>query len=245
MPKKEWSEEERKAFGEKMKQAREKKVGEIKEPSTNNDDIGDLLARVKELEAALNYRQQSAAQGPQVTSRGVVGTFNKYIIDPKNYPDPCERLAREPRLQRFAFPTNYELAFSLGRTNYQSIDGVNTAEPKFTLELNKIIFDEETGEPTNGRYTICRGIFHEDPEAAIIVAREYGLPVDEENQKDFLDEMRYLRMRDWLLEAFYPPKVEAKKNKKQVVIGNTLVDYFEISSENKESIPFGELNKKF
>ena len=104
--------------------------------------------------------------------------------------------------------------------------------------------DEDTGEPTNKRYMVRQAILHEDPQAAITVAREQGLEVDEENQKSFLDEMRYIRMRDWLLEAFYPPKpAQEKKNKSQTVVGNVLVDMWEINSEDPSSISFGELNK--
>ena len=103
--------------------------------------------------------------------------------------------------------------------------------------------DEETYEPTNMRYMLYQMIFHEDPQAAIATANEHGLKIDEKNEKQFLDEMRYLRMRDWLfgLEPFYPQKAQTKKNKRQEVIGNRLVEVYEVSGENPQSIPFSEL----
>ena len=113
------------------------------------------------------------------------------------------------------------------------------------MELNRIVMDEDTGDPTNGRYTICRMVFHEDPDAALVVARENGVNIADFEERAFLDEMRYLRARDWLLEAFYPPKPsQPKKNKKEMGIGGKLVEYFEINSESSEPMPFGELNTK-
>ncbi len=136
---------------------------------------------------------------------------------------------------------NYELNWNTSVSQYKTADGINTKEPKFTIELNRIIIDEDTGESTNGRYTICRGIFHEDPDAALVVARDNGYTVEEWAEAEFLNEMRYLRIRDWLLEAFYPPKPsQEKKNKKEMVIGGKLVEYFEISSESTESVPFSQ-----
>lgn len=211
-----------------------------------NADIGDILRRLQELEQD-NWRlrsQQQQQSGPQAGAQGLVGTHERYKMARGYYPDPRERLTAEPRLQRFAFPINYELGWEVGVSQYKTIDGVNTKEPNFKIELNRVVMDEDTGEATNGRYTICRGIFHEDPEAALIVAREHGIEVDETDERTFLDEMRYLRIRDWLLDAFYPPKAVSKKNKKEVVIGNKLVEFFEVNSEDSESIPFSQLKNK-
>jgi hypothetical protein len=76
-------------------------------------------------------------------------------------------------------------------------------EPKFTIQLNRIVLNDQ-GEQTNKRYIARRLIFHEDPQAALVVARENNLAVDENNQKEFLDEMRYLRVKDWLFDVFWP-----------------------------------------
>lgn len=221
-------------------------------PDMQHVDVGELLQRIKELES---QQWRTMAQGqPQATQMpygisfsqngSLVGTRDKYIIDPSRYPNPCERLTLESRLQRFAFKENYELEFNVTVSQYQTKDGVNTREPKFTLDLNRIMFDDDTGLATNQRYTVCRAIFHEDPEAALVVAHDNGVEVEAFEEKTFLDEMRYLRMRDWLMDAFYPPKPQQKTRKREMVIGNRVVEVFEINSENSESIPFDKLSRK-
>lgn len=224
--------------------------------SVPTDDQGDIMRRLQQLEAdgnmwrelALKLANQApttATSSMQVGVNGMVGTLEKYKLDPKHYPNPSDRLAKEPRLQRFAFGMNYELDWQVSVSQYKTLDGINTKEPKFTIELHRIVMDEDTGEPTKRRYTICRAVFHEDPDSALLVARDNGFDVKDYEEKVFLDEMRYLRIRDWLLEAFYPPRPSMeKKNKKEVVINGKLVEMFEINSEQSESIPFSELKNK-
>lgn len=254
MAKKVWTDEERKAFGEKMRASRRAKHVEVKgpvaepvekkEPETtyNDADIAALIRQVEELKAQ-NYQPQSNVS---VSGGKLIGTVEKYSVNPAKYPSPVERLTNEPKLQRFAFPLNYELQFKVEVSSYQTQDGINTKEPRFTLQLIKIVMDEDTYEPTNKRYMLYQLIFHEDPQAAIQIANEHGIPVDEDNEADFLNEMRYLMMRDWLfqLAPFYPQKAESKKNKRQEVIGNRIVEVYEVSSEQKQAIPFGEINSK-
>lgn len=209
-------------------------------------NVSDLMRQIKEIQetnALLRAAVLNQQTGPQVTARGMIGTFEKYIIDPDHYPSPTERLARESRLAQFAFPINYELTFEVTTTEYQTKDGINTKEPRFTVELNKIMLDED-GVETDGRYTIRRMILHEDPQAALVIAREQGLEVDESNEKAFLDEMRYIRIRDWLLEAFYRPRdTSTKKNKREMVVDGKIVQYFEINSVSSSGVPFNELDK--
>lgn len=279
MPKKERTEAERKAWGEKMKQAKlAKKIereqqknetytdsktadadlpGDTQEPAKetiSQEDYQSLLAKIEELksnsfEDKMLEIMKTMQGGAQLTNRGVVGTVEKYSVDPKNYPDPRDRLAEEPKLQRFAFKHNYQLGWEIQISSYQTQDGINTKEPKFNLTLIRMVLDEETGEPVvapSGNlkvFDVCRLIFHEDPQAALAIARENGLEVPEETEKTFLDEMRYLRMRDWLLEAFIPPKRTDVAQKTQTVIGNKLVEVYEISSENSAKIPWGDMKK--
>jgi hypothetical protein len=210
------------------------------------DGYAELLKTVAELQARLDAQPQALQQQAQINHAGaLVGTFEKYITDPDYYPDPRERLSHEPRLAKFAFPLNYELGWEISVSAYETKQGVHTEEPRFSLELNYIIRDEENDEPTNGRYTLRKAVFHEDPAAAMAVAREQGIPIDKTNQKAFLDEMRYLRMKDWLIEAFYPARPDVKKQaKKQMVFGNRVVEYFEISSTESSGVPFDQLKSK-
>lgn len=249
MPK---SEEERKKASERMKAYHAAKKEAKEAPSMPEYDLKSLQARVEELQSQLERLAANPTvppispqpANPQVSRGSLVGTYEKYIIDPAYYPDPRPRLFKEPRLQRFAFETNYEMGWEVSSTAYETIDKIRVREPKFTLELIGVMFDDE-GEPTNKRYLIKSAIFHEDPEAALVVAREKGLPVDESNERKFLDEMRFMRMRDWLIEIFYKPKNNApKKNRREMAIGGKLVQTWEISSEGSESIPFAELKNK-
>lgn len=250
------SEEQKKAASERMKAYHAaKKQLESEEPmpveEVRGDDYEALKRQVDELKAMLLSKNDVQApqyhvfqQQPQMMGGKIIGTQDKYILDPNYYPDPCQRLSQEPKLQQFAFSTNYELDFKVNVSSYQTKDGLNVREPRFNMELYKVKIDDETGEPTNLRYVIARSVFHEDPDAAVTIARQKGLEVNRDNEKEFLDEMRYLQMRDWLFELFYPPRNTAAKSKKEVVIGNRLVEVFEINSENPTEIPFGELTKK-
>lgn len=266
MPKKSWSDEERKAFGEKMRKARLDKATHSSYPpevpedvpaappvseqpvaeASSGDDIGELLARIKELEARLPVRQLEA---PQLDSRGqLVGTYERYRTDPTYYPDPRKRLAQEPRLQRFAFGDNYDLTFDVGLTSYQTLDGRNVKEPKFTLKLLQVVYDEDTGERKRvfdetekvwkeQRFTRTQMVFHEDPTTALTIAYDIGFDVDSVGEKEFLDEMRYLRMRDFLLECFYPPAPPKASDRKEMVIGNRLVEIFTVNIEEGDTVP--------
>lgn len=262
MPKKNMSPEERKAFGEKMKAARQaKKLNQqIKEQPQKeaNADIGELLKQIEEmkqnqalLQAALLGQQNLNAnqQGSQVTTKGIIGTFEKYITDPAHYPDPRERLfdyfESSPKFRRIGLRNNYEMEWEVAPMRpYERKDGVMETQPKFRIELNYIIIDEETYEPTNGRYTVKDFVFFEDPQTAIVVARDNGLEVNDENEKAFLDEMRFIRIRDWLEDAFFPSPLTTHKQKKDMVIGGKQVQYFEVSGEDAQAIPFNELKNK-
>lgn len=263
MPKKIWTDQERQAFGEKMRARRLAKqqapaTPELPLPAapltTTVDEVRDgvsqeeyqaLLRRFSELEANLRQPSPSQSYGPQVNQRGsLIGTFEKYLVDPDNYTNPAPRLLKEPKLSHLAFELNYDFEWEVKVTSYQTQDGINTKEPQFNLNLLGIIRDEDTGEATNQRYIYRKLIFHEDPQAALVVARDHGIDVASLDQVQFLNEMRYLRCRDWLLDIFFPGKAQSKTNKREVVIGNQLVEVFEINSEKSESVPFHELTNK-
>lgn len=237
------TEEQKKAFGQKMAAARAAKKAQTADVSEtiSVEDYNELKRQIEELKNSFRpVKEQNVAQ---VSGTKLLGRTDRYSIDPLNYDDPRARLAKEPKLARFAFDLNYDLNWEFSTVSYQTLDGLNMREPKFTLELAKVVLDENTGEPTNGRYVIARLIMHEDPDVAISVARQEGLDIDEDDEVAFLNEIRYIRMRDWLLSIFYPAAINSTRKKQQQVIGGKLVEFYEISSENREAIPFEELRK--
>lgn len=222
-----------------------------KEDIVQNDDIKVLLNRVAELESRLNLPPQNTT--PQAYSPAKVVT--KFSLNPKDYPDPRVRLSEEARLAKFAFPLNYELDWEIQRVNYED-GGVKYVAPRFVLKLLGKVIDEDTNEPKKTydpqtkdwkeqRYIIRQGIFLEDPESYIYVANQNGYDVPETVQQDFIDEMRYLTMRDWLFGWFFPQLPDNKKqNKQEQVIGNRVVEIYEVSSESGSKIPFDQLTQK-
>jgi hypothetical protein len=270
MAKRKMTDEQRQAASERMKAMHAAKKlqkeatlnpGIDEEPATTvlastsayePEDVSELKRQVEELKQMIisQARQQVQPQQPvnfqlpQFNNSGqVVGTRVKFSSDSNLYPNPIERLRKEQRLQRFAFNENYDLGYSIEKVRYQTVDGHWQSEPRFKLELSRVVFDEETGEPTNKRYVVCRLLMHEDPEAAMVIAEQNGLKVEEESEQDFLNEMRYLRFRDWLLEAFYPPKASSQTgNFQEEVIGGKLVQVFTKASEEGGGVPFGQFN---
>ena len=251
------SEEQRKAASERMKAmhaAKKEKLSEVtkndpvtpqpdQETTVSQEDFKQLLEHVKQLEAKLAAQPKEEREAPQVNQRGtMVGTFEKYTVNPQNYPDPTERLANEPRLASMAFPINYELKWNVSTTSYETKDGISTKEPRFTISLLKKVLDDE-GNVTNKRYLLKNLVFHEDPQAAITVANEHGLDVASMGEREFLNEMRYLRAQDWLFDIFWPKSVTSKARREEVV-DNTLVEVFEVSSEDGGvKIPFDKLKR--
>lgn len=219
---------------------------DFQEPS-DNEQILTLIKEIQDENRLLKaaFLGNQASQGGQIgVDRGkLVGEVDKYVIDPANYEDPTARLAKEPRLKAVNFDYNYELEYDFGLSKYETKTGINMKEPKFTIQLLRIKLDDQ-GAQTNVRYIARRLIFHEDPQAAIIIARENGLEVDENNQKQFLNEMRYLRVRDWLFGYFWPKPVDEKGKIHEEVLDGTIVQVFTKSSEDASEIPFERLKKK-
>lgn len=233
-----------KARSEKMKAAL-KVDASASEDIVQNEDVTALLRRIEELEARQFFQPQPA---PLSTVRQVI---TKYSFNPKDYPDPRPRLFVEPRLARFAFAINYDLSWDVQKVNYEE-DGQKYQAPRFVLEiLGKVIdpdtnevkkeYDPATKEYREKRYIVRRGMFFEDPDAFIFIANQHGREVPEELKKDFCDEMRYLTMRDWLLEYFYPPKAQESKRRHEEVIGNRLVEVYEINSTDPAGVGLDEM----
>jgi hypothetical protein len=261
MPKKNMTDEEKKAWGEKMKAARLAKQAQKPQNTqptqelpevepTNEEEIGgeqsvdDLKAQIAEMQQNMKFMQQMMmqGQGPQLNKNArLVGVIDKYVVDPSNYPDPRPRLFAEPRLAPLAFNLHYEMDYEVGVSQYETKSGENLREPKFKVQLNRIVYNDQ-GEPTDKRYIARKLVFHEDPQAAIVIARENGLEVNPENEKDFLDEMRYLRVRDWLFDIFWPKPADEAAKIGEEVIGGTIVQVYTKSSEDPSGIEFNRLD---
>jgi hypothetical protein len=213
----------------------------VPEPSSTilQGDYGDILKLVLEMQKTQTewmMRQSGNTNGPAVDNGQLRGTVEKYSLDSAQYQDPRNRLKEESKLQRFAFKMNYDLNYEMQVAKYETVDHVRYKEPRFKLELVRVVLDEETGEPTNGRYVLCNMIMHEDVDAALAIAEQQGLVLDHTDERAFLDELRYLRYRDWLLDCFYPPKPNEESQRNDVVIGNRLVQYYEVSSESGKGL---------
>lgn len=265
MPKKNMSPEERKAWGEKMKAARLAKaqaaapvappsVGEEppvevspEETVSQVDDVDELRKQVEELRQVLLSQGAQQHQTPVVTDRGIRGTRIKFSLDPKNYPtkeEIFEKLLQEAKLTIQGFGRDWwDINYEIGKVNYETKDGINTTEPKFRVELIRIIPDEE-GMPSKKRYVIHKLTLFEDPDAAIQVANQMGIDVPDFLEKDFLDEMRYIRIRDWIAESFYKPRpTQPRTNMREQVVENRLVNVWEANSTEAMEIPFEQIKK--
>lgn len=262
---KEWTEEERKAFGDKMRASRVAKatketvVPVAKVPTievtpqtlvSNGPTIEELQRQINQVmesnalltAAFLNQKASNNSIGVSSTGR-LLGEVEKYLTDPSLYPDPTTRLKKEERLQTIAFNYNYDLEYAVDTMSYETKTGVNTKEPNFTVTLNRIVLDSQ-GVQTNKRYRARRFVFKEDPQAALILARENNLDIDKTDEKFFLDEMRYFRVKDWLFEVFWPKPIPIKEGVREEVIGGQVVQTFTVSSENSTGVDFDKINTK-
>lgn len=166
----------------------------------------------------------------RVTSNGVQGMVQKYSVDRNFYPDPTERLLSEPALARFAMKENYIFRWSVDGEMYEK-DKVKYGEPRFTIELFRKLYDDE-GQPTGQMALIARQMQHEDEMTVQIVAARNGwadkFGEGEEGYRQLMDEVRYWRMQQWLLNLFTPPKVEShRKRPLQQVIDGKVVEVYD------------------
>lgn len=247
MAKKPMTPEEKKAWGAKMKAAREaKKKQEVEqskqEAAVANEDVAALLKRIEELEKR-QAQGQGQFFGPQVTSKGVVGVFRPYSLSRQDYPDPTERLTSEPKLEEKGFKHNFFLEYTFKPQRHETTDGNPAESPMFRLKLWRRAEDPKTGELTNKTFLVQKATFFEDPDSALWVASEHGLTVPDELSKDFLDEMRYLRFRDWLFQIFWPAPTKTPDYIREEVFDNALrpVKILETSSSEPVDIPFDRL----
>lgn len=176
-------------------------------------------------EAALQYTAQMQGQ-PVVGRNGIQGKMFRYPIEPDYYPNPVERLYDEPTLSRFNLRENYFFDWEVEGVEYEKY-GVTYAEPKFTVRLFRKLYGDD-GLP-NGQFALInRQIQHEDEVVARAAADRLGLTESFENFQEMMNEVRFLRIRQWLLDLFKPPQVEThNKQPTQMVIDGKVVEVFD------------------
>ena len=243
-----WTEEEKKAFGEKMKAARLKKqtneavaptAPELpKETTVDKKDEGvtltteqfnQLMERLSKVEGAKTTVQTQTPVGQGFDSFGKpVGIMQRYSLDPAHYKDPREALYESKELKRHAIRENYMLTWDVDQLIYDTKYGTSMSDPKFTLTLYRKKFNED-GTESGKRILIQTGVFFEDPSASIKEAIALGISVDNANSPEFLEQMRYHRYKQWLLDIFNPSRLTSTKPKtREEVIGGkvyTIEDY--------------------
>lgn len=236
MPRK-WTDEEKKAFGEKMKAARANKT---KNPQTKTtptstveieeSTLKEILDRLKTLEAEKATRPTAPTQEPTISQSGhVQGIKEKYTINKAAYAhvDPRARLFKEPKLSRFAPEENYSMYWRVDNTRYQNAQGLWMAEPRFELEVRRKVLDDDGS--VKGEYQVGKLVSHEDWDAAIDIANSLGLEIDPNMGKEFIDEMRYQNFRMFVEELFFAPTAIKQVNggKKEMVVAGTVVTFYE------------------
>lgn len=202
--------------------------------------VEQLTKMVLELQKQNAAFMAGAASVPQQVQQApsMRGTTTLFSSDLSVYQDPRPRLMAEPRLQRIAFSNNYELEYNVALTNsYEKKDGTMERQPKFDVTLNGIILDD-SGEDTGKRFIARRMVFFEDPDTAINIAERNGITVDDfGGEQEFLNAMRYLRLRDWLFEFFWKPKPDAdKSNFRDEVIAGQVVRTFQKSVPAEQGV---------
>lgn len=198
--------------------------------------VEGLTQKVAELEAnqalpknpteALDMIANLPKSGAVVTSAGVQGQIFKYPVDKSFYPDPTPRLYDDPELKRFAMRENYYFKWDVSGETYEKYN-ITYTEPRFWVELYRFMFDEDGVTPTGKMILVARQLQHEDELAARIGAQKLGLDITEMPFQELMDEMRYQRIRQWLLALFRKPNVEQHRRRAitQVIDGKVVEVY--------------------
>lgn len=226
MPKKEWTDEERAAFGAKMKAKRLEKEqqresakpqqevspsqahtdqapqSQAETVTITQDQYQALMARLDAVDAAKTETVRPSDNGFDQYGKPQ-GVIQRYSLDPAHYSSPLEQLYNLEELRRFGLKDNYEMTWDVDQTIYETKYGTSMADPKFTITLKKKMYDG-AGLLTDKRIIVQTGVFFEDPAASVKEAVALGLPIDKANTPEFLSQMRFLRYKQWLLDVFNP-----------------------------------------
>lgn len=240
-----WTEEEKKAFAEKMKAAREAKLKEDKvenKVELTQEQFQELMQRLAKVESTSRESTPGKPQEVQLNDLGrAVGVLQKYSVDARDYDDPRPLLMDLPELQRFAFKENYFLLWDVEQLMYETKFGTSYSVPKFILKLYKRLYEDDgtptpdidratgqqrlddQGKPMFRSYLVQRFTTTTDPNAAVSEARRMGISIENANTREFLDQMRFLEYKNWLLEVFQPKKPTTARRTENMVVGSTQV----------------------
>jgi hypothetical protein len=189
-----------------------------------SEDVKDqmllrLMREMDELKSQINSNatpdqklQYTAQQeGVHIGQKGVQGKLFRYPVEQSYYPDPTDRLYDEPSLARFGLRMNYHFTWKVEGVEYEKY-GITYAEPKFTIRIFRKMFADD-GTPSGQAALINTNIIHEDEVAARRAAERLGLGEEFSDFRDMMNEVRYYRIRQWLVDLFAPPKVDTHKAK--------------------------------
>lgn len=213
----------------KKRQENQTKVADKPQVTLDEDKFKELMDRLARLEESKTQTLTSPPNQGFDQFGKPQGVMQKYSIDPSYYNDPRDGLYDLPELKRQAMRENFHIDWEVEQLIYETKYGTSFSEPKFTLTLFQKRFDDEgkeivktapDGKVYHPRIVRQVGIFFEDPVAAIKVAQELGLPIDNANTREFLEQMRFMRYKQWLLEIFNPTRPTSTATKRhQEVIG--------------------------
>lgn len=180
-------------------------------------------------EAAKRFGVKEDQSKAVLGKNGVQGISYRYDIEKSHYPDPTKRLLAEPKLANFAMEYNYKFRWSVDGEQFEK-HGMTFAEPRFTLELFRILRDDEN-EPTGRMALVARAMQHEDDFVVRMVAADLGLldqfDDTEEGFRMLRDEVRYWRLQQWLLGIFKPAKINQFRRapRTEVIAGKAVEVY--------------------
>ncbi len=165
-----------------------------------------------------------------LSANGIQGITYRYDISKGHYPDPTERLLSEPTLARFAMKENFRFRWSVDGEQFEK-HGMTFAEPRFTLELFRLLFDDE-GQSTGRMALIARAMQMEDDFVVRMAASNLGLldkfEDSEEGFRLLRDEVRYWRLQQWLFGIFTPAKIKTfRRAPRTEVIAGKVVEVYD------------------
>ena len=172
--------------------------------------------QLNQLIAGLSSGNTSTAASNAFTSLGqqqtningqVIGSIEKFNIDPDYYPNPIEELTTwfdtDTRTRRLAFSENYYVTWEITTKPYDTKYGTSMREPTFNLTLYTILYDDEGND--TGRYRVVQAFFfNEDESSALEIAAALGYKANHENMREVMNKARYERVKRWLITIFFP-----------------------------------------